>query len=1583
MVYKMASTETFPLQEDGFDFIQPEEYPSLGIDPSDIPLGTVPARKHPSNLMSRFGGNAYGFGFFEIYDRLTPRDSKLLHSIAPDDPEHAGKFCREINRIYKSIGLLIRYSRAGLPYYLIPLSLKAASLSSIKNKAYEIGKIVDFHRRKYLQESHRIALVTQAEDLLVNELALRFKEHEFVLLDSFEKLAGGGEPFDLVILARDIYEIVFMEKSIFRTKRVVSRRDVEKYAHYIVKKGYDLLKKEGELFVIANRFSLKTDREVKVRFHTEEEAKNFLLFTHIFKASKRYRITEPSAWVNALDFQRYLHPPYVEKEVLDQLLDHKPLEAMSLEEIGDLPFLDFPLGDRFGHDQEKTWSNILDLFFNRIFLKPLIPDSIREAWEKRFTAKGFTPNYMLIYLGQKKSFQTTYEALQAEVADSRLAGCPFPLVADYRNSFDYVIAALQVVKEIKSAVHEGLPELFMERLREPFENKRRRFSGLNDVLRVMAKIKRLERIEQYLNPDRLEGPKTPMLDNLAFLSLFGFSPGELRELFLIVVGHTPMARILAGKMNEKTLKPICDLARSYEPDEALNLLRYCRLMSIAEAAASKRGGLKQEELAELFELYESMVKVVTNRDMDWDRLMDEKISAIGGIHNMMLRKILKMMNRFQFLSGWEELKNKGRMEKEVLADYDPDNLDKVERVIRLVRTIEWYEASYFHGDSLKSSAFYRKLLNTEFHGTGRIFERLDSELVFLLLWITVHVLQGEVINFNPILSGVAREDAGARLDALNEEVKAVNPQFLNLAALARFSKQLYEDEASFVLGTGFQLKVNPETDAIDVSHVDMDSNIHSLEALCRRIAGKRVAHIPWEELDRLDPLFENVEGFYQSHLKLMTQEGLELRLPERERFWFRRAKRLRSFLRENLLQTVFEPEDIYWNLDMLLKHAPSVLDFAAPEFMELEALRPPQTLYVKSSLMDQVLVSARKLQALLRRDRAGFQDVVSLHKAAQREFGPMTAGIVGLNEAQVDALESLASALLEKRDLMDALVKSLVLRDIGFLPSFAADYGRDMHPADHAAASAYLLERAEMGVKYAVAPESFPYLAALVRHHNLLHHMMRGEFSFYAVGDVTALGDRDLFDAIFLGSFIMFYALGEEVLDEDLADRLFQFKALCHRVLAGELQPGDHMESLFLMKGRVACALDAFQRKDRSQGRGFAAYLQAFPLDEVQREKIISAGQAAYAFERILRLRGIRHVEFEDLADGIAKVPLKYIYRKKKLLGVGYATFERELFEGLRIYHSVNLLSEEVKHFMFTHLVADEIRFFGFETVGGYLTYENMTKLLLLSLRAAKRFPQNGRPVSLSLFPLAAKVDKRYEVVNEALSRLSVERIWKDGPRFDAAFRGKSGMVLSVDEAHKVLFIDFRDRIDMAQKMTHMESITDLEQLKNYFHYSLRSLRKTPYFTEDYEQELERGFERRMRQITDLMIQEAEFQMSIRKSFRDVHSLYRDLMERALEIGFDEDQKHRLSDLFEMRKEQLRREKGEEINRVLERIQDTQELKDYWDSVKEFLLDNRPFLGKEFENLIARRFDEVMANLEEAESRRLEVEETEEPWGNQ
>ena len=111
--------------------------------------------------------------------------------------------------------------------------------------------------------------------------------------------------------------------------------------------------------------------------------------------------------------------------------------------------------------------------------------------------------------------------------------------------------------------------------------------------------------------------------------------------------------------------------------------------------------------------------------------------------------------------------------------------------------------------------------------------------------------------------------------------------------------------------------------------------------------------------------------------------------------------------------------------------------------------------------------------------------------------------------------------------------------------------------------------------------------------------------------------------------------------------------------------------------------------------------------------------------------------------------------------------------------------------------------------------------------------------------------------------------------------------------------------------------------------------------------------------------------MESRKDFGEIHSLFHDLMERSLEIGFTDEQRHRLNDFYELRRDNLRREKLQEINRSLGTIRDVNELRVYWDSIKWYLLNNRPFVGKEFETLVAKRFDEAMAEIRGKQGRAL------------
>jgi hypothetical protein len=1258
--------------------------------------------------------------------------------------------------------------------------------------------------------------------------------------------------------------------------------------------------------------------------------------------------------------QKYLNPPYVEKEVLDRLLQGRDLEKVSRRELNELPYLNFALEDELAYDQEKKWSTLLATHFDKIFLKPLRPLSVRRDWDRRFSADGYVPDYMLIYLGQKRPLQTTAEEVRQDIMESRLSGCPLSLLADYRDSFDYLTRTLKVLKRIKDRSYSGLPELFMERLKEPLHNRKRRYGGLNDVLRLMSKIKRLERIKAFLNPGHIEGTRTPVLRNLESLSLFGFAYGELKEIFLIVVGHTPMGRILSGKMNEKALKPLSDLARTHEPQQALNLLRYCRLMSMAETAASKRSDLNQEELAELFDLYESTVKIVTNRDMDWDRLLDERISTMGGIHNKVVRKILKMMNHFQFLENWSELSQKGRMEKEALADYDEEKLASIEKVIQLVHVIDRFESRYFRGDPLQASIFYRKFLNMEFHGTVHLFEMLDSKLVFILLWITVNVARGDVINFNPILADVDSSETDDFVKKLDHEIHAININYLDLGTLKQFSKELYEDQASFIVGTGLQLRVNPTTQAVDISYIDMDKNILELESLTRTLMGRKISDIPVEELALTERLFSNLEGFYQSHLRLVSHDGSDLRLPERQKEWFTRARALRETIQGIFTKVIFQAEDIFTELDLLYHHASSLLGFVLPEFMALRESAEPETV---PSLVHVVLASTRKLQALVRGDRGSFQDVQFLHKLAQREFGPMVAGIVGLNEFQVETLEKLVLHLKKNQPLFNALIKSFVFRDLGLVPALREKYEKEVHPADHALASGVVLEREGVCARYGTDEKVREYLLHLVKHHNLIHHLVKGEFSFYAIQELVDLQDKDLFDAIFLSSFIMFSALGEDLVMEDLATLLFQFRNVCQRIIAGETTPERYLEGIFAQKGHTYHAFESYRKAGLPDRKSSANPLESMPWQDSDRGRYVEAGRRVYAMERVFRLKGIRYIDFADLGNLMAKVPLKYIYRKKNFSGVGYGTFERGLFEALRLYNGLRLLPEAARHFIFDHLVADEVRIIGFEAVSAYLSYKNLIKLLLIGMQASQKFKGRGEPVYLSFLEMAKKIRKRYEAINDVLNGIGLEKIWENSYQMAAFSKAKTGIVLSKQSAHRAVSVDFVDKVNISQKISRMRAIHDVEQLKNYFHYSLRSLRANPFYTDDYEMELEKAFESRLTDITDQILDQAKKQMELQKDFGEIHKIYQDLMERSLDIGFTDDQRHRLSDLYELCKDNLKREKLAETGELLGALGDMHELSDYWDNIKWYLLNNRPYLGKEFENLIAKKFDEARERI--------------------
>ncbi len=1555
--------------KDSFRLIRPDEYPKFGLDPSDVPLGTFPALKHPAQLLSSYGGNAYGFGIFESYDRLNHYDIQFIQSIDFKNRDDVKKHHKRINELFRKIGILTRFSSHGKPFYLIPIHLVTGSLSHIQSKLNEIAKIVNFHKTKYLKEHYDIGLVAHRDDFIVRELSLRLKEHRFFVLDSPEKLTALNEELDLVIITQDLYDMTLLEPFIPDTKKDISKGRVHQCATYILWKLYNLLTLDGELFVISNKHIPKTNRTAKVFFKTPEEQKNFALFTHIFKTRKRYHSKDSDFRVNIFDLQKYLSGVYVEPEISSRLLRGRTLENMGFAEIDHLPHLDMDyVGTRLFGGQEKTWSGLLSTFFDEIFLKPFIPSFIEREWQARFSCVDYAPQFMLLYLGQKKPLTTTLSKVEQEVTESCLAGCPLPFLAEYRDSFSFVIRTLQILKDLWKEGNEAFPQILLDRLIQPLENRRRRFAALNDVLSLIAKIPRLQNIERYLNPDRIEGPRTKILANLAALPFFGISEDEIREIVLIVIGHSPMGRIVSGKLNEKSLQPISDLARRLDRQQAINLLRYCRLMTLAETTAAKGTPITNEQLVQLFDLYESAFRIVTHRDLDWDSLMDEKITAMGGIRNKTIQKILMMTNHFEFLSSWSELPEKGIIEKESLADYDREKLAGIEDVIRLVTIVGTFEKYFLGSDPLQLPAFCRKFLDLEFHGISHLFERMDIRLAFILLWITANIVRGKIVNYNPILADAENGDLKNLLKNLEKEAKAINIRYLDISILEQFSENLYQHGSGFIVGTGFQLRINPETGVLDVGHVDLDEHIRHLETLITEVEGQPLSEIPDDTLSNLERLFSNIESFYQSHERLLEQLGVHSKLPVKQKKWYQNIRQLRNRLWAYFQSKIFDPDFFYWDISRLYANAPSIIGFIFPEFMALRKIQVAGRLYLKSSVIEYVMATARKMQALVRRDQTGFQDLRFLHRLAQREFGPMATGTIGVNESQIAYLESLVDRLRQSPHLFSALIRCFLFQELGRIPAFRKKYASQFNPADFSEAGALFLEKEKLAGRYGLDGETENNLIFLVRHHSLFHHILRGEIALNGLQRVLIPGSKDLFDAFFVFSFTMLAAMREDLMVEDLAGRLFNIRGICLKVMAGETTFNKELEQIYLRKGDLFHALEDFQMKGLPEGLSPTEYLTSRHWDEREQSQRLASGKMVFALERLFRLRGIRYCLFVDLIQFIMKLPLKYIYNKHRFSSIGYATFEKELFEALRLYNTLQNLGEPVRHFILNHLIGDQIRLYGYEKISNYLNYKNQIKLLLIGLLGADKLLSKNDCVSLNLLPMDGDISRRYEAINDFLNRLPMEKLWGSTYQISQLFQARTGIRLDHQGGQKVISIRFLDHINLAKKIHHMNTIRDTNQLKNYFHYSLRAMRNYRFNTDDYELQLEAAFEERHHQIAEEILTQTKKMMALIGDFEELYNAVQETELRSLELGFTQDQRNRLKDFYELRKDHLRRDKLTEIQSAIHSIRDRRELKDYWDSTKRYLLHNRTYLGKEFENLVAKRLDECAERLASAES---------------
>ena len=1541
-----------------YKLISPDQFGPLGIDPQDVPVGTFVAEDHPPFLASRFGGNAYGLGIVEHRDKLEPSELEFLEKLDFSNPKTLEKHYRDINSIYRKLGLLMRFSLHGKRYFLIPINWVSHSLEHISDKVDEIERVIveQIHRRK--KERLNVCLFTAANDLIVHEITGRMPTQRFLVVDTVDKLREAGGPFDLIVVPKDIDDLLLSFGIESLIDSTLTQKSFTIHGTYIAGKMYDLLGPKGELLVIASKPFPRTNKKIWVEFRDPEDMRNFLLFTHVFRSKKRYRGKSGSLLrVHLADFYNYLSGIFVPREDLRKVVGERDPKQLTLEDIDRLPRLDLKISGPRRANLESRWDKVLTPFFKSITSHSKLAPSVKQDWERNYIVEGELPDNLQIYLGHKREPPVRLEQMEKEAWASGMAGCSLALVAAYKNSFDYLFAVLEVLVEIKDKRFERLSELELNRLHNPFAAPKNRYRAFRHIKQLMNQTSRLQRLEILLNPDHIEGTRTKVLENIEKLALLGVLPPLLKEIYLIVVGHTTMSRVTFGKLPEKTLKSITDQAKHLSLEEMADFLRIVRLISMSEIGASLGDELTQGQGKELFSLYDQAIWIAADPQLDWETLHDQQIAALGGAQNLAVRQMLKIFNLFEYLDSWTELAEKGPYQKEALADYQPAKLEQIGEVLELIRVTNEFKEHFYEREAFSRPYFFRKLLNCQFHGTGHLLPLLGTRVGFILLWLSINASPGNVINFNPLVS-YEQEAGDDRLARVKAALDSLDIEQLDFAYLASIRSSLSKGRPAFIYNSGIQLRHNPVSQATEVVFIDIEDNLQRMEVILQAAGDRLIPDIPITELREGDRLLRELHSYHEHLKRYPAANSIDGELLAKQK-----AEIGRSCSRLEVLfaQKLFVPQRLYDTLEILHEHCPNIGQSIMTEFWELDRIKPTQKIYVGESIPNYVLRCLKKFQALVTREREGLQDTEILYQLAQQQFGAMAGETIGISNAQIDLLEEVVHRIGSRPPLLEALSAALIFQEIGKLPLFLEEYRSVSNNNTHAAAGADILHRQALLKRLGMGRESTRVTGFLVEVHGLVGHVLRGEVALPAIEVVTNYGDELIFEAFFLHSVLAAAAYREGLMVEDLLDRFLELRQVALQVIQGEISWETHMQQEFLLKGQSLLT----ETTEARAGRGPLALFSKWDTvggDDVLRLK----GEDAAAVERLFRLAGLAEINFVDVQMRILDMPVAFIYHKKGLKSTGLQKFEEDLLKAEAVSNAIMSLDEEIRRYLVEKLSPrrDLVRTYGLEYVAYHLEPAEWLKLLVLALKGLDRFCEgNGKPQAVDFLPLSQIIDRRYQVLATELVSISVDRVFGDSRLLSRLARASVGLTLRYSRKDRVVTPLYQDRLQVQRTLDRVRGQEDISALKHLYHRELKRLKNHEHPTQDYQKLLSEVFHERLQELIELTLKKAQRKMLQHKNYAGLEKMFNELMALAEENAFSDEQIQMAKDMYEFNRDRLRNLRLEVIYQHIDGCTSDEKLRDLWEEIRAELISNRRHLGQEFEDLVTKRFDQQLERL--------------------
>lgn len=1564
MEEKLFSWQTKPFDhhETFFRFIEPEDYSRLGIDPQDVPMGTFLAEDHPTFLPSRFGGNAYGLGLIE-QSVLNKLDTDFLESIDLQDTAEIGRNARRLNTIYQKLGLLIRFSSTGKCYFLIPINLVAHSLHEIKTKVDEIEELIIQHIFETRIDRLDIGLLTAGQDLVVHELTARLSSHRIFLFDSIEKVRSWRMPLDIVILPKDPFEYLLEQQLPKTSNRSVNRQQLFNYAMYLAGKIYDMLEPNGRVLVLTHSPVPTQDEICRVRFRSDEELKFFLLFAHTFRTKVKYvafSIERPLE-VHLSDLHYYLNRFAFFEPHLKRLLNHRKPEELSIEAINRLPYLNLRSPQNHIKNPEKHWKRIFEPYFSTITLKRKSPRHHFQYWRERLEIDREIPESLFVFAGKPNRPAVFLDELEEQVKASGMMGCSLPLVAEYRNTFRYILDVFQILMQIRDHAFPRLSELEQTRLSTPFRTKSPSFAA---ILGLLGNAAKLEKCQEVLNPAGIEGQFTPILENIPKLSLHGFTPAQLRELLLMVVGHTTMSRVVFAKVPAQTLKPITERSKDEGHSDLLDLIRVCHLMSMAEIVAALGESFRDDQARELRRVYDDIVWIATDPAMDWEKLHDLRISAMGGVQNKTLREMMKFFNLFAFLDDWQEVIKKGPFEKEVVCDYQSDKLRELDESQELTKIADRFKRQFMGDYIFGKSYFFRQFLDSEFHGTGHLFPKLGVNAGFILLWIAVNASEKHIINFNPILSGVPLDRIDQRIAKIKATLLDIPTERLEPAFFDAIRKDFSENRPAFVFDTGIRLVNNPQTWALDVSFVDVEENINHMDALLARFESRKLRAISLRNLQELEKRFSELQSFRH----YLNREGCYLYCDASDpssglgatEHIDRRIREIEERLKSILLSQVLVPEEIYDTINGLAMHCPEILQFIMPELNAMGSLTERSPFLHKQSPGSYLMRCIEKFQAVVIKDRNGFQDPNTFYQLAKQEFGPLAEEGIGASHAQMDILEYLVERIQQRPALYQALTLALLLQEIGKTEKYSTLLPEEEMRWTHAERGAMILQETDLLEKYRLDPHVKQITTFLVRHHGLVGRVITGREPLTALEALISARDSHLLDVLVLQSIVSAAAVQEGIMVYDLLEWFLTCRSIGLQLIKSNGSWQSWLKETLSEKGTAVLAY--FQLTNRETDVFHLKQERCCGFEEVDAgDDALWHGRQSAALERLFKLMGIMWVDYQDVQMHLLKMPVNFIYHKKKLKSVGLATFEKQLADATRILGILGSLEEEVRFYLLYCLdhLGGAMRVYGFYDLALSLQREESIKLLLLSFQAFHNSYETSEKRGLVTFgPLSRTLERRHEILQRILSDLPFPSRCFEGQITREGSPVCGGLRFEASRLEKAIRVDFKDAIEFDEMTRSLTTIWNHTALRNHYECLIRELRQTlPYDTQSHEEELRRAYENQQKEINDLILKGFQERLKSVKSFLDLSEIQEEMLRIQKEVVFSDEQRFHLKEMFEFHRSRARDRYLEAIDNEIRRLESREALADYWNVLKQELYPYRSYLGKEYESLIAQLID--------------------------